>query len=239
MKARLILLSVLMALCGEAFAQDIIHFYDDRPVEAKVIEINGDYILYKTYDNLGGPDYRMPVSRVARIVFENGTEKVFTSRNLFYPGPYSHNPFQSYGPLEYRWGHYYDRRGRLDEDQLRDYMGVSLYGSDYLKASRQYSWGVNLVICGGTLLLGSIVGASIHADFNARSGESSSDTLDAVCAVAGVACLGAGIPLWIKGNKKMNAFADDYNKKYGQGHSQNTSLSLGSTTSGVGLALRF
>ena len=32
---------------------------------------------------------------------------------------------------------------------------------------------------------------------------------------------------------------DDYNKKYGQGHSQNTSLSLGSTASGVGLALRF
>ena len=33
--------------------------------------------------------------------------------------------------FEYRWGHYYDRRGRLYAEQLQDYLGVSLYGSDY------------------------------------------------------------------------------------------------------------
>ena len=52
MKAKLILICVLLGLCGNAFAQDIIHTIDGRSIEAKVLEINDDDILYKTFDNL-------------------------------------------------------------------------------------------------------------------------------------------------------------------------------------------
>ena len=75
MKAKMILICVLLGLYCDAFAQDIIHTIDGRSIEAKILEINDDDILYKTFDNQDGPDYRMSVGRVARIVFQNGTEK--------------------------------------------------------------------------------------------------------------------------------------------------------------------
>ena len=99
MKAKLILICVLSGLCGNAFAQDIIHTIDGRSIEAKVLEINDDDILYKTFDNQDGPDYRMSVGRVARIVFQNGTEKSFAPSTLLVPSPYVHDPYGYYGPL--------------------------------------------------------------------------------------------------------------------------------------------
>ena len=87
MKAKLILICVLSGLCGNAFAQDIIHTIDGRSIEAKVLEINDDDILYKTFDNQDGPDYRMSVGRVARIVFQNGTEKSFAPSTILVPSP--------------------------------------------------------------------------------------------------------------------------------------------------------
>ena len=58
--------------------------------------------------------------------------------------------------------------------------------------------------------------------------------------IAGAACLGAGIPLWIKGNRKLNAIADDYNQRYGRNaYGYKSSLSVGATGNGVGLALNF
>ena len=54
--------------------------------------------------------------------------------------------------------------------------------------------------------------------------------------IAGVACLGVGIPLWVKGDRKMNAMADDYNQRFGAGKAN---LSLGSAPSGLGLTLNF
>ena len=74
MKAKLILICVLAFLCGKAFAQDVIHTLDGRSIEAIVLEINDNDIIYKTFDNPEGPDYRLSVSRVTRIVFQNGTE---------------------------------------------------------------------------------------------------------------------------------------------------------------------
>ena len=91
MKAKIILTSILLAFCAEAFAQDIIHTTDRRTIEAKILEITDDDILYKTYDNLGGPDYRMSIDRVERIVFENGTEKTFSPAPILVPGPYDYD----------------------------------------------------------------------------------------------------------------------------------------------------
>ena len=125
-KTRLLLIGLLMAICAEGFAQDIIYTLDSRRIEAKVLEITDDDIRYKTFDNLEGPDYRMSLDRVVRIVFENGTEKVFSQVPLFVPNPYEgigpYGSYGPYGPLSFHWGYYYDRRGRVYEEQLRDYL---------------------------------------------------------------------------------------------------------------------
>ena len=251
MKAKLILVCALTVLCGTAFAQDIIHTIDGRSIEAKVLEISDEDILYKTFDNQDGPDYRMSVSRILRIVFQNGTERSFAPSSLIFQSPYAYDAIGPYGPLEYRWGHYYDRRGRLYADQLRDYLGVSLYGSDYLKADRQLTWGLVLTVTGATFLVGSLVAGGASAEYNRnvssmnlpyhmRETAASSPAPYIVGGLVGAACLGFGIPLWVKGDKKLNAIADDYNQRYGnKNYGYRPSLNLGSTGNGVGLALNF
>ena len=251
MKAKRILVCALTVLCGSAFAQDIIHTIDGRSIEAKVLEISDEDILYKTFDNQDGPDYRMSVSRILRIVFQNGTERSFAPSSLIFQSPYAYDAIGPYGPLEYRWGHYYDRRGRLYADQLRDYLGVSLYGSDYLKADRQLTWGLVLTVTGATILVGSLVAGGASAQYNRnvssmnlpyhmRETAASSPAPYIVGGLVGAACLGFGIPLWVKGDKKLNAIADDYNQRYGgKNYGYRPSLNLGSTGNGVGLALNF
>lgn len=252
MKARMILICVLLGLCGNAFAQDIIHTIDGRSIEAKVLEINDDDILYKTFDNQDGPDYRMSVGRVTRIVFQNGTEKSFAPSTILVPSPYVHDPYGYYGPLEYRWGHYYDRRGRLYAEQLKDYLGVSLYGSDYRKARSQYQSGFILTISGAALVISSLTCGAMLSDYNRGvaamnmpssmrgKDHSSIGALYVAGGIAGAACLGAGIPLWIKGNRKLNAIADDYNQRYGRNaYGFQSSLRVGATGNGIGLALNF
>ena len=59
--------------------------------------------------------------------------------------------------------------------------------------------------------------------------------------IVGAGCLGAGIPLWVKGNRGLRNIADDYNRTYiNPDRNENSpNLSLGSTRSGIGLALNF
>ncbi|MBO4610759.1 MAG: hypothetical protein J5668_01495 [Bacteroidales bacterium] len=241
MKAKLVLTAVMMALCAGSYAQDIIHTFDGKSIEAKILEISDDSILYKTFDNQDGPDYRMSVGKVSRIVFANGTEKVFAPADIFsastlisgYSTPYDY--YGIYGPLEYRNGHYYDRRGPIREDRIRDYLGVSLYGSDYLKAKKQLAGGILLTTSGvGGLVMAAIGGmaaANAPEEFQMTPG-----IFALAAGIAGVACLGVGIPLWVKGDRKMNAMADDYNQRFGAGKAN---LSLGSAPSGLGLTLNF
>lgn len=255
MKAKIFLTSILLAICAEALAQDIIHTTDRRTIEAKVLEITDEQIIYKTFDNLEGPDYRMSIDRVERIVFENGTEKTFSPAAILVPGPYAYDYYDLYGPLEYRWGNYYDRYGRICSDRLYDYLGVSMYGSKYRKAQNQLQWGLWLTMGGAALLTTGIVCGAMQADYNRgvaqmRGNYSSygirgndSSAMEAVyiaTGIAGAASLGAGITLLVKGNRKMNEIADDYNQRYGHAaHGSKTSLNVGTTANGIGLALNF
>lgn len=247
MKAKIILTSILLAFCAEAFAQDIIHTTDRRTIEAKILEITDEDIFYKTYDNLGGPDYRMSIDRVERIVFENGTEKTFSPAAILVPGPYAYDYYDLYGPLEYRWGHYYDRYGRICSDRLNDYLGVSMYGSKYRKAQNQLQWGLWLTMGGAALLTTGIVSGAMQADYNRgvaqMMGRSDSSSMEAVhigAGIVGAAGLGTGITLLVKGNRKMNEIADDYNQRYGRAaHGSKSSLNVGTTAHGIGLAFNF
>lgn len=226
MKTKLIFICVLLGLCGNVFAQDFIHTADGRSIKAKVLEINEVDILFKTFDNLEGPDYRLPVDRVNKIVFENGTVKSFAPAIIL--SPYAADPY--YGPLEYRRGYYHGHYRRMYADQV----------PDYLKASRQHDWGLWLTVGGTTLLVASIVSGAMEADFNRSVNARGSSLLPLHIAggIAGAACVGAGIPLWVNGSKQLDAIAEEY-KRRNAGHAYNQRLSIGNTANGIGLAFRF
>ena len=115
-----------------------------------------------------------------------------------------HGPYGGpYGPIEYRWGHYYDQYGYPVSP---DYLGISLYGSEYLRARRQVGWGSTLTLTGSGLLLGGSLGAAMQSDFDRRVRADYSrlgsdyqsggiHSLSIVSGVIGAAFLGAGISL--------------------------------------------
>lgn len=243
-----IIIAVSLATSHVSKAQDIIHTYDSAPIKAKVLEIGDDYMCYKTWDNLDGPLYNMSLSRVMKIVFENGTTKTFAPVSPYIsPGPYGTHP------LDYRWGHYYGPYGRISRGQIADYIGYSLYGSEYMKASNQYTWGICLTGAGVAGLLVTIAAHIAYAEMNDFYADmndfpsqpvmhsSGSDIGVAAGYIGSAACLGAGIPLWVKGSKGLRKIADDYNSTYVNParNGSTPNLSLGATRSGVGLAFNF
>ena len=56
--------------------------------------------------------------------------------------------------------------------------------------------------------------------------------------VALVGSLGAGIPLWVKGRRELDWMLDDYTRRFAP-QSNVASLTVGPTSSGIGLALNF
>lgn len=243
-----VLAIVSSVVCAQA--QDRIHLLDSRRViEAKIIEIGEVDLLYRLYSNLDGPDYRISLSRVASIDFENGTRQVLTGQGI--TGPYVYGYIDGYddGRLDYRWGNYYLGDRRLRRQELADYIGYSLYGQKYRKANNQYFWGVVLTGLGAFILTGTVTSQIHQSRFDNNPAfqdkvfkeDSNNNSIGHTLGyVAGVACLGSGIPLWVKGNRKFNEIADDYNRNYGRhnfGHSP--SVTAGPTLSGIGLALNF
>ncbi|WP_346237293.1 hypothetical protein ABDK00_011315 [Niabella insulamsoli] len=89
MRRLLTLITVL--LINSLAAQDTIYLRDNSVLAAKVIEIGDAHILYKKADNIAGPDYKLAVQKVVRIVFENGTVEKFHKR---YP-PRPPQPFRN------------------------------------------------------------------------------------------------------------------------------------------------
>lgn len=228
----------------EASSQDYIYTFDSAPIKSKVVEIGDDYIYYRTWDNPDGPLYNISPSKVTKIAFENGTVKHFASMS-----PYAGiRPYHTY-PLDYRWGSYYGPYGRISPRELSDFIGYSLYGSEYMKARNRLGWGYALTAAGISGLLMSFTthmvllesdraGSMMGFDdmMPARLG---SDAGIAVGYIVSAGCLGAGIPLWVKGSRGLRKIADDYNKNHINPPHHSPNLSLGSTRNGIGLAFNF
>jgi len=246
MKVKIILTSVLMLLCAKGFAQDIIHTLDSNPIEAKVIEITDTDVRYKTFDNQEGPDYRIALRRVVRIVFENGTEKIFPAANAEEVYDESYGPS---GELQYSMGGFYDLRGRLYNKQVRQYLSDTPFIQDYQKGRNQFVLGSGLTVGGSTLLLASVASGAVYAYISNQLSqmneeENAGSTLNMFpffigAGVLGVACLGAGIPLWIKGNQRLSDVADNYNQMYRSGYGYSPRLDFGPAAHGIGFTLRF
>ena len=255
MKRFLFTIMALFLFSAFSQAQDRIALVGSAEMidNVKVIEIGEDYLIYKMYDNLNGPDYRLSLDRVAFVQFENMTVQRINdsgyNQNLVHP---YYPDFYEDSPLEYRYGHYYIHDARVDAQIMSQMLGYSLYGDKYRTANLQYFWGMSLTLSGVTILAGTLVTHLMDNAFNSdpsfndpffKSNSSSYTALYAVGYVVGAACLGAGIPLWVKGNKKLGEIADDYNRNYGtprRSPGSGISLNLGPTHSGgLGLSLNF
>ncbi len=71
MRTKVILLAILICSCF-ASAQDVITKTDGSAIKAKVEELTETVVKYRRYDNPSGPIYSIPISSVAKIVYENG-----------------------------------------------------------------------------------------------------------------------------------------------------------------------
>ncbi|MGI6073807.1 MAG: hypothetical protein ACOYEA_04095 [Fermentimonas sp.] len=244
MKIRITILLLFITVINVAYSQDYIYTIENRnPIEAVVFEINDMDVLYKTFDNPNGPDYRISVTRVMKIVFENGTERYFNDYGRVVE-PYSMR--DPYPYLRYRWGGIYNGPRRLDSQEVMDYFGYFEYGSKYLMAKRKVAWGISLAAIGlGAVAFGTSRylinedAPEFHDEFLQQSANNISPAEYWVPWSIGVACLGIGIPIWISGDKQILNMLDDYNSRRRK-HKQELSLNIGITsTGGLGFILNF
>lgn len=70
-------MSLLVMSSCFAFSQDTVYTLDGEVIEVKVIEIGRKEIKYKKFDNPNGPDYRMYIDDINRIVYESGSVDQF------------------------------------------------------------------------------------------------------------------------------------------------------------------
>ncbi len=231
MRKMFLILALAMVSAVAASAQDRIFFNDSRIVDAVVDEISDNYIYYRLYGNPEGPLCSTAAYNVFKIVYHNGEEQIFTGGYLYddrFLLDESMKALLGGQPVKMRYDSgrlYLGSRGRYGAMQA-DYIAFNLYGDEYYAARRTRMWGNGLTWAGSMLALG---GLSFWVASGLEGG--------AVMTAVGAGCLGAGIPLLVKGNRRLKGIADDYNSRYASGKS--AELTFGPCPSGVGFALNF
>lgn len=74
---RIIFFILLSSLSTLLFAQDRVYLLEGDVFDVKVTEISAKELVYKKYSNLTGPDYKVKLQEIERIVYENGEIDVF------------------------------------------------------------------------------------------------------------------------------------------------------------------
>lgn len=236
MKKYFAVIVFLYFFCQNVFGKDVIVMMTGEKINAVVTEITDNYISYRTDENSDGPRYKISLSRVSHVVFENGTV-----RNFFLSGE----------PLPVG-GEYYLHGMGYGTDYM-DYRLMMMFGGRYIKAKDQRNSGILFALLGAGCLAGSLMGMAAVTDSpklsmphyfeNGRTGpmvtnnSSVGMVLGAVGICSGIACMGAGITLWVKGNRKINKLYDEMSTRSVSG--ADSSLSLKSTGAGISLSLSF
>lgn len=205
-------------------AQDRIQTIGGQSINAKILEINEDSIIYKDYSNLDGPTYRIGIDNVATIVFQNGIEEV-----------YSYVPDSYILPtrLDAIGGDIYGDGVEIPQESLIYILGPEEYdsynaGLRFRKTGKTLTFvGLGLTAAGGIFLASALLGA--RQDVSNKS----MAALSGYSLGLGVSCLIASIPFSAVGRGKINAVVDNYN------YNRHTSLNIGVTGNGVGFALNF
>ncbi len=214
-----------------ANAQDRIYFNDSRIVDAVVDEVGDNYIYYRLYGNQEGPVCSTAIYNVYKIIYHNGEEQTFTGgiydERMFFDE--SMRALLNGQPVKMRFDSgnlYLGSRSRYGAMQA-DYVAFNLYGDEYYAARKNWKWGSSLTWIGSMFAAGGLTFWAISGGLEGGI----------VLTAAGAACLGAGIPLWVKGSKKLKGIADDYNSR--NSGPKSAELTFGPCQNGVGFALNF
>ncbi len=232
MKRILIMMALALAFIVSATAQDRIYFNDSRIENAVVDQIGSRYIKYRLYNNPDGPVRSAATYDVAKIIFEDGEVRTFSGRSYYDEGLlFEERALALLGdkPMQMRYDNgnlYLGSHSRYGAMQA-DIIAFNLYGDEYYAARRCHKWGNGLTWAGTILALGGFT--YLISDYELGAGY--------LLAGTGAACLGAGIPLLVKGNKRLKGIADDYNSRYAG--KESVELTFGPCRSGVGFALNF
>ncbi|MBO4739866.1 MAG: hypothetical protein J5606_09965 [Bacteroidales bacterium] len=252
---RFINLLFLLVLSTLMSAQDIIVTKASKKIDAKIIKVTKEEVEYKKHTNLDGPTFVIPIRDISSIIYTDGEVQLFENHNYSLEdtkvrqreedddddvdyGDYKefldkNNNDPDGKRISKVDNSYFINGEEMDEQEYLNFIAVEcpVAYRYHQKGISQYHIGMTLITIGGSaLVLSSIcylVGATHDNDWAWIAG--------GVLDVAGLGCLGPGIPLVVKGKKKKNHSYQIYNKEC----SNKLSLSLQPRINGMGVRLSF
>ena len=259
-----ILLSLLLAVVFlPLWAGDIIITSSSERIDAKIVEVSDTEVKYKRQDNLNGPTFVVSTSKIATIVYENGTVQAFEQKQQSAQPVYGNNAVNS--SLDYQPGQivkkddfYFLGDKRMDEDQYLAYIQKNCEAAwdSYNKGCRLWRAGWGLFGAGAGLLSAGIITAACSSigvytyTYNVNTGKTLSSNYDTYfnqdvwtagvvfCAV-GSASMAGSVPLLVIGGIKRNNSHEVYNEECAPKNTASISLNLQASQNGLGLALKF
>ncbi len=244
-----ILLIVLIACTKIIHCQDIIYTVEGKVIQAKVLELTDEKLSYKKFDYQDGPVIVLDLSKVNKVVWQNGdidlfndvtevkTTQIELNRNTFESKEVGN--IENTLPVIYRkqTSFYLDNGTVFNETQFEDFLKVN----NMVNIWEQYYSGKKTFHTGIALLVGGVIMEGTGLWF----GYTNSDALMASVLLIGLGSLLeiASIPVTITGAVKRNRALNDYNDMYAgkarNHYSQDITLKIGATSHGVGLTLNF
>ena len=82
------LLLILVFLSATAWSQDKIYKKGGEIVEAKIMEVGTDEIMFRIFNDFSGPMYSLDKDRIIKVVYENGRVETYQN-NLKDPKLYA------------------------------------------------------------------------------------------------------------------------------------------------------
>ena len=229
----------LLAFCQAAQAQDRISTFDGKEIEARVLEVGPEELVYRKWSNPDGPRYRMPLSEVREIRYENGEVETYGAQedsgggvgvvrrlrghvgdygtDLSYYYEYPSGPMYREGAGLYIKGAHVQAGAVLDRD---------LY-ERWRSASNMRFAGIALWVFGASGVCGGLSLDRVH-------GGDGTPML-----VTGGIMILVGVPLHVLANNRLDDITWEQNSRRELGESFSPSISFGAQRHGFGLALNF
>lgn len=245
---KVFLFLAFIAIAVFTSAQDVIITTDSKKIDAKIVEVSPTEIKYKEIDNLDGPLFVLPVSKINSIIYSNGKVQTF-SQNEVAPAPTPapapnvvRNPYQIQKGDD---GFYYLGDSKMDEAAYLEFIK-----NNCPAAWNSYNKGKKLWVSGWALLGGGIVIeaigigiykaglSSIYSNPRDNSGVILAYTGIAEMAIGGVMTVGS-IPCLIIGGIKKNNSHEVYNEECIRQTAYVVEFGLQASHNGLGLAMKF
>lgn len=145
MKRITLLLTLVLCMTQTIVAQDIIVTRNSERIDCKVEKVEETAVEYKRTDNPDGPVFVIPTSKIASILYANGTVQVFEQTTT--EPTTQQKPLRNPNIVLYRNGGKIWEKDGGEAENLCDLLGEADY-MKYLNAYEQYTGGETAIIIG-------------------------------------------------------------------------------------------